>query len=213
MNKILFFISSLLLSCTPKAVKTEPEVTVKVEAPFSFEGSDKVEALYEFVEADCKIAWQTYATKKDQNLEVCLRNRSECKIPFSQVVTLHEKVITRILKDYPPAVIKSIGTGGLKSIQPDGSWNLSVARAAEQSSDYKDFRKNYPKHKSGKSSNGILTELIIQTQPHAPFKEMLAKSGLYFELGGVEKVFQTKNKQGVTLIDEAGSMWWKPVNN
>lgn len=96
-------------------------------------------------------------------------------------------------------------------MQPDGSWNLIVAQAAEKSSDYHDFRKNYPNHASKKSSNDILVDLVKQTQPHAPFKEMLAKLGLNFELQSVEKVFNSKNQNGKIVIDDAGSLWWKPL--
>jgi len=211
MKKLIIFIPFLLLSCTPKTEKPTSEVSVKIESQ-ALQGSDKVESWYELTEEGCRIAWQTFASKtKDQVLEVQLRNRSECKLPFSKAATLHEKVLSIALKDYSPSTINSVSTGGLKTLQPDGSWNLIVANAAEQSADYQDYRKNYPNHASKKSANGILVDLIQQTKPHAPFLEMLAKLNLHFELGSVEKVFQTKNKQGVTLIDDAGSFWWKPM--
>ncbi|WP_413290299.1 hypothetical protein [Bdellovibrio sp. HCB337] len=205
---ILFFV----LSCTPKTEKPvsvekpEPEVLVKIESRI-LQGADKVEARYELTENDCRVAWQTNSEKKDQVLEVHLKNRTECKLPFNQAASLHEKVLSRILKDYAATNIKSISTNGLKSLQPDGSWNLIVAKAAEQSADYQDFRKNYPKHKSQKSTNRILVDLIHQTQVHAPFKEMLAKLNLHFELESVEKVFQTQDGQ----IDDAGAFWWRPT--
>jgi len=210
MQKLIIFIPFLLLSCTPKAEKPASEVSVKIESQV-LQGSDKVETRYELTAEDCHITWQTFATKKEKALEVQLRNHSECKLPFSKAAPLHEIVLARTLKDYAPSTITSMSTGGLKTLQPDGSWNLIVAKAAEQSADYQDFRKNYPNHASKKSSNGILVELIQQTQPHAPFLEMLAKLNLHFELENVEKVFQTKNEQGVTLIDDAGSFWWKPL--
>jgi hypothetical protein len=38
-----------------------------------------------------------------------------------------------------------------------------------------------------------------------------AKMNLNFELESVEKVFQSKNAKGETVIDDAGSLWWRPI--
>ena len=211
MYKFIILVSFLAISCASQKeqkISEVKEVSVVDESidPLSL---DRKEILYFVFENNCKIAWQALYSKKDSVYGVQLRNRSDCKLPFSQVSNLHEKVILRILKDYPAKDIKNIATGGLYTLQPDKSWNQIVAVAAIKSAEYQDFRKNYPKHKSKKSSNAILVDLILQTQPHAPFKEMLAKVGLHFELGGVEKVFQTKNEKGETVIDDAGMMWWR----
>jgi hypothetical protein len=216
MNKLFVFISLFILSCSPKneapvaTEKTDSEVVAKVQSQ-ALQGSAKIETIYELTVTDCRIAWQTSAEKKDPALEVDLRNRTECKLAFAQAAPLYEKVLGRVLKDYAPSTIKSLHTSSLKTLQPDGSWNLIVAKAAEQSADYQDFRKNYPKHKSQKSSNGIFVDLVHQTQVHAPFKEMLAKMNLNFELETVEKVFQSRNDKGEIVIDDAGSFWWRPI--
>jgi hypothetical protein len=209
MNKLIVFISLFILSCTSKA-EIASEVVTKIQSQL-LQGSNRVDTRYELTDGDCRIAWQTFSEQKGSSIEIILKNRSECPWTFSQADRLHEKVILRVLNDYSPSTIKTISTNGLRSLQPDGSWNLIVANAAEQSADYQDYRKNYPKHKSQKSSNGILVDLIHQTQVLAPFKEMLAKMNLNFELESVEKVFQSKNAKGETVIDDAGSLWWRPI--
>jgi hypothetical protein len=211
--KYIYAIPLLLLSCTPKnsePVHDENEVTVKTQN-YSLDDAKNNETLYSLSDGQCRISWQTIAKKKDQTIEVQLRNRSECKRPFAQVTQLHDQVIDRILKDHSPTTFKSLTTNGLKSLQPDGSWNVVIANAARASSEYQDYRKNYPKHASGKSLNQIFVELARQTEPYSEFKQMLASHGLNFELSEVEKVFNSKNEHGETVIDDAGSFWWRPI--
>lgn len=201
-----------MMACTPKKeiVKTK-DVEVVVEAiPSPISGFDRIETRYSLVQGKCRIAWQTTSAKKEKNLEVQLSNRTECDRPFSEASSLHQLVLAKVLKDYPPMTIKSLSTGGLRRLQPDGSWNLVVAKAAEVSKEYLEFREKYPNHPSKKSINSIFVDLVRQTQAHAPFKQMLATLGLNFELYEVEKVFNVKNDKGKTLIHEAGSFWWKP---
>lgn len=209
---VLFFLLQLLtLGCTPKTELEKPaekEVLVK-PSPYNSIGSDRLETNYEVEEENCKIAWQIISLSKDKKIEAHLIHRTVCDRNFDAIIFLHNRVLSRLLKDYPAAVIKSLATGGLKSIQQDGSWNDIVANAASVSKDYLDYRKNYPNHKSKKSINDIFVDLVLQTQPHAPFKKMLASHGLKFELAGVEKVFNSKMSSGETLIDDAGMFSWK----
>jgi hypothetical protein len=86
-----------------------------------------------------------------------------------------------------------------------------IAKASSESLEWQDFRKNYPNHKSRLSSNQILVNLLLAKQPHLPFKEMLQKVGLNFEIEGVEKVFNAKNDQGLTIINDAGIIWWQQI--
>lgn len=201
---LLFFVS-----CTSKTKKST-EVSIKVERS-AFQGTDKVESLYELTEGTCRIIWQTTSVDKDKISRIHLMNRSDCKLPFPEAAKNHEKVLKRILKDYSPADIKFMLTGGLSTLQPDGSWNLIVAKEADKSAEYQDFRKNYPNHKSKRSSNDILVDIIRHTQAHKPFKDMFKKFNLKFELESVEKVFSSTNEKGQAVINDAGMLWWKAL--
>ena len=124
---------------------------------------------------------------------------------------MHSEIIERILKDHPASTIKSLSTGGLKSLNPDGSWNLIIAKAAQESKEFQEYRRHYPNHKSKKSDNDIMVDLLLQTQAHGEFKNMLGKHNLKFEIHSVEKVFYTETEQGDRVIDDAGMFWWRPI--
>lgn len=198
----------LTLSCTPDTKKDVPTVEVTVETNALGDNS-RVISAYELKHNDCNVRWQTISTKEEKGLNVHLQNRTICYLPFQEVANSHEAVLQRIQKDYSASTIKSISTGGLRTLQSDGAWNDIVGKAAAESPEYQDFRKNYPNHKSKLSSNEIFVKLLKSTQAHAPFKEMLKKAGLNFEVEGVEKVFNDKDENGKTIINDAGIIWWK----
>ena len=207
----------LLFACTqksenPKSIQSEIQVEVQVRASQVL-SSERIETDYSFSQDACRVAWQTISVKKDQILEVQLINRTKCERSFLEVTKFHQKVLARVLEDYSPRTITGLMTGGLSTLQPDGSWNVVVAKAAELSKEYQDYRQKYPDHKSKKSVNTIFADLVRQTEAHLPFKQMLQTQGLHFELEGVEKVFNTKNEKGDTVIDDAGLFWWKPANS
>lgn len=191
----------------PSKEETEIRVQVKSEAPGS---TDKVEALYSLKEGACVLLWQVLATKSEGGLEVQLTNRSACDKSFEESASLHGKILDRILKDYQAPWIKSLSTGGLNSLQPNGSWRAALAKAAQASPDYQDYRKNYPNHKSQKSINDIFVELLLESQAHKPFKSILEKRGLKFEVKEVEKVLNSQSESGETVIHDAGVFWWRP---
>ena len=213
---ILFLVlmTTGFMGCQRKApvikTPTEPEVLVEI-APINPLSLDQIESLYTIADGSCRIAWQTISTKKDQQIEVQLKNRTECDKPFTEAVNYHNKVIHRILQDYPPAAITNIVTSGLKNLQPDSSWNKIIADATRTSKEYQNYRRNYPKHSSKSSVNQIFVDLVRQTQPHAPFKQLLKTNGLNFELHSVEKVLNIKAANGETVINDAGALWWKPI--
>lgn len=204
-------LAAAVFGCTSKPEPQVPVVPEVLVTPHSLEmvGSNRVHADYALKLEGCKILWETRSEKRGDTIDVNLHDRSNCKKPVDELLNLHGKVIDRLLKDYPPSSIKSISTSGLSSLQPDGSWNAAVAGAARSSKDYQEYRKSYPDHKSKKSINSIFVELVLQTQTHAPFRKMLEARGLNFELYEVEKVFHTKAESDETVIDEAGTLWWK----
>lgn len=195
--------SSTSLQETPQS-----EVLVKVQST-NFQGGSRVMSLYTLTESSCQIAWQSVLERNKQERSLYLMDRSSCKLSFSESQKLHEKVLRRVLKDYPASSIKGIRTGGLRSLQPDGSWNSIVAKAASGNSEYQDYRKNYPNHASKKSSNDIFIDLIKQTKVSAPFQKMLEDLNLGVELESVEKVFNGKDENNKTVINDAGVLWWK----
>ena len=96
-----------------------------------------------------------------------------------------------------------------------------VAKAAAGNSDWDDWTKNYPKHKSKKSSNTILVEQLQKLQILEPFYRLFNEFGVAIKLEGVEKVFaQKKSKlkfkdhlKGVTyprrIMYDAGVFYFK----
>lgn len=209
MTKFMLLFILILSACTPKTPPVA-ESLVKVETS-SYPNTHRVETVYTHTQGDCVVSWQTITDTEGNNLKVYLRNRTQCTRPFQELCGLHEVVLKRVLQDYPVATITSLGTSGLKTLQPDGSWNDVIAKASSESLEWQDFRKNYPNHKSKLSSNQILVNLLHAKQPHLPFKEMLQKVGLNFEIEGVEKVFNAKNEQGLTIIHDAGMIWWQKI--
>lgn len=207
MTKFMLLFILILSACTPKTPPVA-EPMVKVETS-SYPNTHRVETVYTHTQGDCGVSWQTTADKAAGTLKVYLQNRTRCSRPFQEVCGLHEEVLKRVLQDYPAATISSLGSGGLKTMQPDGSWNEVIAQASSESPEWQDFRKNYPNHKSKLSSNQILVNLIHAKRPHQPFVEVLQKVGLNFEIGGVEKVFNAKDEQGLTIINDAGMIWWQ----
>jgi hypothetical protein len=207
MNKLMLSFILILAACTPKTPPVvQPDVKVEIS---SYPNTTRVETVYTHTQGECVVSWQTTADTEGSTLKVYLRNRTDCSRPFQELCGLHEVVLKRVLQDYPPTTISSLGTSGLKSLQPDGSWNDVIAKASNESLEWQDFRKNYPNHKSKLSSNQIMVNLIQTERPHLPFKEMLQKVGLNFEIEGVEKVFNGKNEQGQTIINDAGMIWWQ----
>ncbi len=214
MKAIFALIFLLCISCTKSAKNEEQtktdEVSVKVTSTPILEGT-KIESIYEIIDGGCRIAWQTLAEKEKPKVQIS--NRSKCDLAFDRAAGLHAKVLDRLLKDYPANAIGSIHTGGLNFLQPDGSWNSPVAKAAAESADYQDYRRKYPKHSTGKSVNQIFLELMKQTRAHQPFRELLAQRQLFFDVEHVEKVFQFKNDKGETVIHDAAIFWWRAENN
>lgn len=209
MIKFFYIFIFLLTACTPKTSPVvQPEVKIETS---SYPNTHRVETVYTYSQGDCVVSWQTTADQEGNALKVYLRNRTQCTRPFQELCGLHEVVLKRVLQDYPVATITSLGTSGLKSLQPDGSWNDVIAQASSESLEWQDYRKNYPNHKSKLSSNQILVNLLHTKRPHLPFIEMLQKMGLHFEIGGVEKVFNAKNEQGLTIINDAGMIWWQKI--
>lgn len=209
MNKLMLSFILIVVACTPKTPPA-PESSVKVVTS-SYPSTKRVETNYTLSQGECVVSWQTTADQEGNALKVYLRNRTQCTRPFQDLCSLHEVVLKRVLQDYPAATISSLGTSGLKSLQPDGSWNDVIAKASSESPEWQDFRKNYPNHTSKLSSNQILVNLIHTKRPHLPFKEMLQKVGLNFEIEGVEKVFNAKDEQGLTIINDAGMIWWQKI--
>lgn len=206
---ILVLILTICSACTPETKKAEgPEVTVHVETP-ALGDTSRVFSTYEVQHNECRIRWQTISTKEETGLNVHLQNRTICYLSFKEASPFHEAILQRIIKDYPVATIKSLSTGGLRTMEPEGLWNDIVGKAASVSPEWMDYRKNYPKHASRLSSNDIFVKLLKSTDAHAPFREMLKKVGLNMEVEGVEKVFNDKDEKGKTIINDAGIIWWK----
>ena len=209
MMKLLFALL-ILSACSGKDV---PEVKKQVELVNS-EYSVKL-TRYSLPVENCVVTWEANRTpdKALRNISIQYRAPYPCTKSFEELRPAHQRILKTLFLDHPADHIKGMHTGGLASLQPNGSWNKVIAEAATKSEDYLDFRKNYPKHASKKSSNDILVDLLHQERPYAPFTNLLADFGFQVEVEGVEKVFNSKDPtDGKTVIDDAGSIWWSRRN-
>jgi len=207
------FLLFLLIACSevsaPLPAPREVQSKRGIIMPPSYA---ELEAEYWLQQGSCIVKWDVSRARDTASPHTDLRNRTHCPDSFAHLAETHRRVIMAILKDFPANTIRGVHTGGLRTINPTGDWNKILADASRKSNLWQDYRKNYPRHASKLSSNDILVSLAQGTKPYAPFTEMLSAAGLKVELEGVEKVFNDRDPQtGLTVIDDAGSFWWKAL--
>lgn len=137
----------------------------------------------------CPITYEI-SKVKDKYIYARLRYLKGCSLPFKLQRKTHLRILKRASNDWEIKNINSISTPSIHTINPDYSWNKEIMDAAKLNDEYLDFKKNYPNHKSRKSSNAILIELINERNVFEPYTNMLSELGIIFKLTHSEKVFQ-----------------------
>ena len=151
---------------------------------------------YSLEKDGCSICWEVSVDRN--NKKITLRTRQpigvKCSYPFIEQLPLHRKIFDEIFRDWEKNQFHTLFVGPLYRIEPAGTWNIRIALASADSSDWMDWCKHYPNHSSGKSINQIFVELANQADVYRELKSLFKEFVLKIELNSVEKVFNGKVK-------------------
>ena len=154
---------------------------------------------YSLEKDGCAIFWEVSVHRDKKEKNIILRTRQPmgvtCTFPFVKQLPLHRKIFNEIFKDWGKQQFHSLFIGPLYRLEPGNTWNIRMAMASSDSSDWADWCKNYPHHSSGKSSNRIFVELANQVDAYRELASLFKEFGLQIELHSVEKVFGKKAKE------------------
>lgn len=146
---------------------------------------------------DCAVCWEVSV---DRGMEKRITLRSfqplgvECTAPFPEQVPLHRRIFSEMFKDWEKDRFHTLFTGPFDRLAPAHTWNVRMAAASADSSDWADWSKNYPNHSSGKSVNQIFVELANQADVARELSGLFEEFGLNIEMTAVEKVFDGRVK-------------------
>jgi len=151
---------------------------------------------YSLEKEGCSIIWEVSVHRDKEEKNITLRTRQpigiKCTYPFAKQLPFHRQVLNEIFKDWNKCQFGILFLGPLKRLEPANTWNIRIAMASADSSDWKDHCKNYPHHASGKSSNQIFVELANQVDAYRELVSLFKEFGLKIKLDSVEKVFVQK---------------------
>ncbi|MES2526679.1 MAG: hypothetical protein V4598_06310 [Bdellovibrionota bacterium] len=162
---------------------------------------------YSIKEGTCEVRWASSETSLQYR-----GSSPECQKSFDAVEPLHELILLQILKDVSPSKIRSLHTGGLITIQPDGSWTKSLKEISAQDSEWLHFREHGPQE-GYRSSNAIMKRILGENQVYDPFTALLRRHDIHMKLESVEKVFTEKDPSSKkSVIQDAGMIWWSVLS-
>lgn len=145
----------------------------------------------------CSICWEV-SMDRDKEKKITLRAKQpfgvKCTYPFVKQLPLHREIFIEIFKDWKKNRFHTLFLGPLNRVEPANTWNIRIAMASANSSEWIDWCKNYPNHSSGKTINRIFVELANQVDAYRELEGLFNEFGLKIELNAVEKVFSTKAK-------------------
>jgi hypothetical protein len=133
-----------------------------------------------------------------------MRYLDNCNRNFKDQLPVHRRILKRANQDWDFKVINSFRTSGMRSIDPSLTWSKKIISKALKSEDVLDYKKNYPNHKSKKSSNAILVELINETNAFDEFLSLYREFNMKFKIVGCEKVFQLDRTRALKLKVDIG---------
>lgn len=230
---IAAFFSSCVLSTEPSVQKntnlqrdefSEWILTKNIKSSESKWSSREGE--YQLRRGECVLNWNVVEARDDGHLHLYQRSHSEssgCPDHEVKVVGLNRKILKQILVDWDKSKITGLSMGSLDLIPLRQDESLKLAVASDKSSDYLDYRKNYPNHKSRKSINAILVEIVNSEAIGQSLINLFGDLGLKVTLNSCEKVFAFKAQelpfskklpktlldQNKTLISGAGIYYFK----
>lgn len=149
---------------------------------------------YSLEKDGCAIYWEVSLDRESQKITLTARQPMgmKCTYPFVKQLPFHRKIFNEIFKDWKKNRFQTLFIGPFSRIEPAMTWNIRIAAASADSSDWEDWRKNYPNHSSGKFINQIFVELANQADVYKELKSLFKEFGLKIELNAVEKVFAGK---------------------
>lgn len=206
-ERITKFLIWLVLFCVPFKVAfaehenpfnlntQKPEHVKKIISDSDNIYIDRI-GTYSLENDKCSVIWEVtvYKDKEEKNITLSTRQRVgvPCTYPFAKQLPFHRQVLNEIFKDWDKGQFRTLLMGSLEGIEPANIWNIRIAMASADSFDWEDRCKNYPHHKSGKSSNQIFVELANQVNAYKELVSLFKEFGLTIKLDAVEKVFVGK---------------------
>lgn len=200
-----FFSITLLLILNSCALHKKPVVKKQVETHEVYLVDQDTENIYSnsyeyrLKNDPCFIQWNVYQSKSKGTYGLNLRyytpfNKERTCINFQEQVNSHKKILSYIFSKYEISKFTSLRTSSLRAINPSRSWNKEISKLASLNADWLDYTKNYPNHKSKKSSNVILVEIIQSNMSILDELQSLLSPHFKLELKSVEKVFAYRKK-------------------
>ncbi len=223
MKYLICIILPFCFSCSKNKSKKKATPKVVITHPISKEpGLFGRTVNFKITEGECSILWVAGSQKDDS---IYLKNKSNqtdeaiCALNFKKQVGFHKMIFIEVFKKFKKEKLKYIYTSGFRQFSPDETWSLELAKRSLSSSDWTDYKRNYPNHKSQKSTNKILIELSNQNPSvYSELQGLFKGYGLDIKLIEVEKVFTPKlsawkhNKlltgipRNTRIITDSGSM-------
>ncbi len=138
----------------------------------------------------CSIQWNAIDEKANgspkQNQRY-LSVRQLCNKPFSELIYAHRKILAAIEERFPLNSFSYLIWPGFCPFS-HSQWCVPVAQASLHSSDYQDYRQNYP-HSKIVSLNDLYVDLANRHAIYQPLAKLFYVYGLDLQLSSVEKVF------------------------
>jgi hypothetical protein len=175
------------------AVVKEKSSEVLMQEDQILKTTERYSHSYSIKDSPCKLFWEVNGNKKSKGYWLRLRYGypSNCG-NFATQKSSHTKILKVIFQKHSSKHLKSVSTPGFERVQPDLSWNIAVAKAAAQNTDWLDYTKRYPRHRSKKSSNQIFLEVVNRIQVYRPLSDLFYPYDIQLHLKHVEKVFAQK---------------------
>lgn len=147
---------------------------------------------------NCPIQYRFLEIKDKYNF-MGMRYLNGCKKNFQDQLPVHRRILKRAKQDWNFQSINTLNTDGARVIDPSLSWVKKIISKAMESEDVLDYKKNYPNHKSKKSINTILIEIINESNAFEELLSLYREFKLNFKVVSCEKVFQMNNKRAKEL--------------
>jgi len=206
MNRITLFLTYLVFSACNEAPPVKKELGVYLD----FKDSSNVYTInerYRLKGDKCKIAWEVLTSKTDKSLGLNLRYMDyiskEDGCEWSTQAKSHKEILSYLFNSYNISKLTWVRIPSLKMINPTGTWNEKIKELAAKNDEWIEYTKKYPKHKSGKSSNGLLKEELNNNLNIIQSFTDLFLPKLSLKVSGVEKVF-TEKLNNQTVFYDAG---------
>ena len=168
------------------------------------------EGYYSISKPGCQLRW--YMSKARDSGQLTLRmngieqgyknknNLSTCPKSLNDRIAVHGLVLKAIHEKWGIAPNSEFMTQHLEPVPASEKPTIEIAVHSSTNIDYVDYKKNYPKHRSKKTTNRILKELITEHEIDQGLHMLFQFVGINIELMCVEKVFTVRGTQLKTAV-------------